>query len=271
MLYIYSLKKGGLLVRNIKIDTVIVDDNKEFCTVLSDCLSTQGDFAIEGICLNGIEAVKFVKETRPNLIVLDIVMPRLDGLGVLEKLIALNLKPKPIIVVLSAIGLDSITQRALSLGADYYFIKPFDMDEFITRVHQLIEKTGLESPGTRLGTAEDEKNMESQVTDILHELGIPANIKGHLYLRDAINLALSDISFLHSITTRLYPDLALKYKTIPSKIESSIRHAIEVGCSGGGSDTFKKLFARSSAADKYIPLNSEFIVSVTHAIKLKIL
>jgi two-component system, response regulator, stage 0 sporulation protein A len=256
-------------VGNIKINTVIVDDNKEFCAVLSDCLSNQGDFTIEGICLNGIEAIKFVNEIRPSLIVLDIVMPRLDGLGVLEKLISLNLKPKPIIVVLSAIGLDSITQRALSLGADYYFIKPFDMEEFIIRVHQLIGKNGLEASGTQSSTAASEINLESQITDIMHELGIPANIKGYLYLRDAISLVLNDTSFLQSITTRLYPDLALKYKTIPSKIERSIRHAIEVGCSRGRSDTFKEIFNRSFDTNKYIPLNSEFLASVTHAIRLK--
>lgn len=266
-------------MRNMKINTVIVDDNKEFCTVLSDCLRAQGDFVIQGICLNGIEAIKIIKERRPNLIILDIVMPRLDGLAALDKLIALNLNPKPIIVVLSAIGLDNITQRALSLGADYYFIKPFDMDEFIIRVHQLVEKNELicnpESTDSSADTAEteltDEKNIdrEYQITDIMHELGIPANLKGYLYLRDAIIMVLYDTSLLHSITKSLYPDLALKYRTNPSKIERSIRHAIEVGCSRGSTETLKELFKRSFDTNRYIPSNSEFITILADAIRLK--
>jgi two-component system, response regulator, stage 0 sporulation protein A len=266
-------------VSNMKISTVIVDDNKEFCTVISDCLSTQGDFAIEGICHNGVEAVKFVKKNTPNLIILDIVMPLLDGLGVLEKLIALNLNPKPIIIVLSAIGLDDITQSAISLGADYYFIKPFDMDEFIIRVRQLVQKNELTYKAESLGSSEStieaklntEKNtnLESQITDIMHEVGIPANIKGYVYLRDAINMVLNDASLLSSITKRLYPDLASKYKTIPSKIERSIRHAIEVGCSRGRSETLNELFNRSFDTNKYIPSSSEFITSVADVIVLK--
>lgn len=264
-------------MNNIKISTVIVDDNKEFCTVISDCLSTQGDFAIEGICHNGLEAVKFVKKNTPNLIILDIVMPRLDGLGVLERLISLNINPKPIIIVLSAIGLDDITQRAISLGADYYFIKPFDMDEFIIRVRQLAQKNELTYKVESLGSLEStieaklgkNRNLESQITDIMHELGIPANIKGYIYLRDAINMVLNDASLLKSITKSLYPYLASKYQTIPSKIERYIRHAIEVGCSRGRSETLSQIFKRSFETNKYIPSSSEFITSVADAIALR--
>jgi two-component system, response regulator, stage 0 sporulation protein A len=275
----YFIFEGGLQMSNIKLSTVIVDDNKEFCTVISDCLEAQKDFAIDGICHNGIEAVKFVKENTPNLIILDIVMPRLDGLGVLEKFIALNLNPKPIIIVLSAIGLDDITQRAISLGADYYFIKPFDMDEFIIRVRQLAQKNELTYKTETAGSSENIKevkpkgekniNLETQITDIMHEVGIPANIKGYVYLRDAINMVLNDASLLNSITRKLYPGLASKYKTIPSKIERSIRHAIEVGCSRGRSETLNELFKRSFDTNKHIPSSSEFITAIAEAIVVK--
>jgi len=124
-------------VEESKINMVIVDDNKEFCNILNDCFSMQNDFVVTGIAENGLEALKLIKEKKPNLVILDMIMPILDGLGVLESLNTMDLNPIPCIIVLSAVGLDEITQRAISLGADYYIKKPFNIDAFIKRIRQI--------------------------------------------------------------------------------------------------------------------------------------
>ena len=124
-----------------KIKIVIADDNREFCNILNDYLLMQEDIVVTGIAENGIEALKLIKEKKPDLVILDIIMPFLDGLGVLEKLNTMDLDPLPRVIVLSAIGQEKTTQRAISLGADYYVIKPFDMEIFIRRIRQTLNNT----------------------------------------------------------------------------------------------------------------------------------
>ena len=124
-----------------KIIIIIVEDNKEFCIILNEYLSMQNDILVTGIAENGVEALKLIKEKKPNLVVLDIIMPVLDGLGVLETLNTMDLYTLPHVMVLSAVGQDTITQRALSLGADYYIVKPFNMDVFVKRIRQIVDTT----------------------------------------------------------------------------------------------------------------------------------
>lgn len=264
-------------MNNTKISTVIVDDNPEFCYVLNDFLSAQEDFFVTGIYNDGVEGLKKIVENPPRLVILDMIMPRLDGLGVLEKLSSYNLNPKPVVVVLSAVGVEKLTQRALLLGANYYFIKPFDMIEFVNRIRQLFVENEYaaeisESSNTSIVRDSDvgnSINLESQITAVMHEAGIPANIKGYQYLREAIMMVIEDSTLLSSVTKILYPEIAKKYDTIPSRIERSIRHAIEVGWSRGRNDVLEKLSGHSSAITKNKPSNSEFIASVSSALRLK--
>jgi len=125
-------------MKESKLNVIIADDNKEFCNILNEYLSNQKDIVVTGIANNGIEALKLIEEKKPDLVVLDIIMPILDGLGVLERLNTMDLYPKPCIIVLSAVGQNRITQRAISLGAAYYVVKPFDMDVLVKRIRQIL-------------------------------------------------------------------------------------------------------------------------------------
>jgi two-component system, response regulator, stage 0 sporulation protein A len=265
-------------VESIKIKTIIADDNVEFCNILSDYLSSQGDFIVTGKCHNGINALEMIKENPPHLVILDMIMPQLDGLGVLERLNSLNLNPKPLVVILSAVGADKITQRALTLGAAYYIIKPFDMEDFINRILQLFSDNQIVAAKAQKTTSidnpaeskfENTLDLESQITSIIHQVGIPANLKGYSYIREAIRLVIEDTSYLGSVTKLLYPEIALKYKTIPSRVERSIRHAIEVGWSRGPNNVLSDLFKHTQHTAKDKPTNSEFIASVADIIRLK--
>jgi two-component system, response regulator, stage 0 sporulation protein A len=266
-------------MEDTKISVIIADDNKEFCNILNDYLLNQRDIVVTGIAKDGIEALKLIQERKPDLVVLDIIMPHLDGLGVLERLNTMNIDPMPRIIVLSAVGQDKITQRAITLGADYYVVKPFDMDVFTKRIRQMFNNTisGDEVKRTVsiMDTAEVRVNraepidLETEITSIIHEIGVPAHIKGYMYLREAISMVVNDIELLSAVTKELYPSIAKKYNTTASRVERAIRHAIEVAWSRGQVDTINKLFGYTIHNDKGKPTNSEFIAMVADKLRLK--
>jgi two-component system response regulator (stage 0 sporulation protein A) len=262
-----------------KINAIIVDDNKEFCNILNDYLSNQKDIIVKGIGNDGMDALKLIKEHNPDLVILDIIMPRLDGLGVLEKLNEMNLKPAPKVIVLSAVGNDKITQRAISLGAEYYVVKPFDMDIFSKRVRQMFSfSTSMDGRSDVIKTVSDTENiaagnnqvdLEQQITDMIHKIGIPAHIKGYKFIREAIDLVIKDMEILSAVTKELYPAIAQKYNTTPSRVERAMRHAIEVAWSRGQMDTINQVFGYTIRNDKDKPTNSEFIALIADKLRLK--
>lgn len=262
-----------------KISVIIADDNKEFCNILNDYLLNQRDIIVTGIAKDGIEALKLIQEKKPDLVVLDIIMPHLDGLGVLEKLNNMQLEHFPRIIVLSAVGQDRITQRAITLGADYYVVKPFDMDVFTKRIREMFNNTIVndeeKKPVTIIENDEIQYNrnepvdLESEITNIIHEIGVPAHIKGYMYLREAINMVVNDIELLSAVTKELYPSIAKKYNTTASRVERAIRHAIEVAWARGQVETINKLFGYTIHNDKGKPTNSEFIAMVADKLRLK--
>jgi len=267
-------------MQNSKISVLIADDNKEFCNILNDYLLNQRDIIVTGIAKDGIEALKLIQEKKPDLVVLDIIMPHLDGLGVLERLGAMDLDPMPRIIVLSAVGQDKITQRAITLGADYYVVKPFDMDVFTKRIRQMFNNTIssedvkkkmpiAESQEVRLETKKEPIDLETEITNIIHEIGVPAHIKGYMYLREAITMVVNDMELLSAVTKELYPSIAKKYNTTASRVERAIRHAIEVAWGRGQVDTINKLFGYTIHNDKGKPTNSEFIAMVADKLRLK--
>ncbi|WP_055667700.1 sporulation transcription factor Spo0A [Desnuesiella massiliensis] len=262
-----------------KITVLIADDNKEFCNILNDYLLNQRDIVVTGIAKDGVEALKLIEERKPDLVVLDIIMPHLDGLGVLERLNTMNLNPMPRIIVLSAVGQDKITQRAITLGADYYVVKPFDMDVFTKRIRQMFNNT-ISSDDTRktislIDTTEIKINkkepldLEAEITNIIHEIGVPAHIKGYMYLREAITMVVNDMELLSAVTKELYPSIAKKYNTTASRVERAIRHAIEVAWGRGQVEAINKLFGYTIHNDKGKPTNSEFIAMVADKLRLK--
>ena len=264
---------------NEKIKIVLADDNKDFCQLLKEYLSNEEDIEILGIAKDGIEALDLVQKTQPDLLVLDVIMPHLDGLGVIEKLNSMELPKQPKIIVLSAVGQDKITQTAINLGADYYIVKPFDFVIFINRIRELVtnkvvgaepkSRINQEVQMTRSDFVKNSGNIETEITNIIHEIGVPAHIKGYLYLREAIKMVIDNVELLGAVTKELYPSIAKKYNTTPSRVERAIRHAIEVAWSRGKVDTINQLFGYTVHNTKGKPTNSEFIAMIADKLRLE--
>ena len=261
---------------NIRV--AIADDNKEFGDILCEYLNNQSGIQVVGIARDGIEAVELIKSTAPDIVILDIIMPQLDGLGVLEKVNESISGTKPLFIVLSAVGQDKITQRALALGAEYYVVKPFDMDVLVSRIKQLKENVKIYTsksdpiasfvkPQSTVGRVSG--SIEAEVTSIMHEVGVPAHIKGYQYLRDAIVMVVKDMEIINFVTKRLYPSIAKEYSTTPSRVERAIRHAIEVAWGRGQVDVIDSLFGYTVSHGKGKPTNSEFIAMIADKLRLQ--
>lgn len=261
-----------------EITVTIADDNMDFAQILNKFLSSQEGIKVLGMVHNGEDAVKMIEELEPDIALLDVIMPQLDGIGVLEKLDIINKPRKTKFMLLSAVGQDAITQRALTLGAQYYMIKPFDLEILVERIREiytgLIENVPspeniIKSPYISIMKKEEE-SVESLVTKIMHEVGVPAHIKGYQYIREAIILAIDDIEAVNSITKILYPTLAKKFKTTPSRVERAIRHAIEVAWTRGEMDINNQMFGNTISATKGKPTNSEFIAMIADKLRLEL-
>ncbi len=266
------------------IQVLLADDNREFTNMLADYISNQQDMEVVGIAFNGEEVLKTMENLPqlPDVLILDIIMPHLDGLGVLERLRDMNLTPAPKIIMLTAFGQENITQRAVQLGASYYILKPFDMEVLVNRVRQLVGtnatiggnsngsvnmSNSMNKPVTAMPAKG--RNLDASITAIIHEIGVPAHIKGYQYLREAITMVYNNIEILGSITKTLYPAIAEKFKTTPSRVERAIRHAIEVAWTRGNIDSISHLFGYTINISKSKPTNSEFIAMVADKLRIE--
>ncbi|WP_127533830.1 sporulation transcription factor Spo0A [Paenibacillus kobensis] len=265
-----------------KIEVLLADDNREFTNLLSEYISEQNDMVVTGVAYNGEEVVQLLEETRkvPDVLILDIIMPHLDGLGVLERLREMNLNPAPKIIMLTAFGQENITQKAVQLGASYYILKPFDMEILANRIRQLVGNNNVVMPSSYAGSSSISsksnvvpiakgKNLDANITSIIHEIGVPAHIKGYQYLREAITMVYNNIEILGAITKTLYPAIAEKFKTTPSRVERAIRHAIEVAWTRGNIDSISHLFGYTINISKSKPTNSEFIAMVADKLRIE--
>jgi len=247
-----------------RIRVLLADDNKEFCELFRDFLSGLDDMELVGIAHNGVEVLDLLDELRPDVLVLDIIMPHLDGIGVLERLVR-DEDGRPKVIMLTAFGQEAVTQRVVDLGADYYVLKPFSLDVLAERIRQLcLSPRPLVQPPARL------RNLEAEVTGIIHEVGIPAHIKGYFYLRDAIIMVVNNVDYLGAITKELYPAVAAKYDTTPSRVERAIRHAIEVAWNRGNIDAITRLFGYTVSHDRGKPTNSEFIAMIADKLRMEL-
>lgn len=263
---------------NERITVLIADDNKDFCDIIGQYLSKQDDIEVVGVAHDGVETLNQIKKFQPDVVVLDIIMPLMDGLGVLEKLHHENMKNFPKVIILSAVGQDKITQRAVALGADYYIVKPFDLEVFVKRIRELVSNefgsSDFSSSASHLSDINfmensRERNLEADITNVIHEIGVPAHIKGYQYLREAITMVINDMELLSGITKELYPGIAQKFNTTPSRVERAIRHAIEVAWSRGRVDTINKLFGYTIHDEKGKPTNGEFIAMVADKLRMQ--
>ncbi|WP_018751495.1 sporulation transcription factor Spo0A [Paenibacillus sanguinis] len=262
-----------------KIEVLLADDNREFTNLLAEYISEQDDMIVSGIAYNGEEVLEMIDNAAgkvPEVLILDIIMPHLDGLGVLERIRDLNLNPQPKIIMLTAFGQENITQRAVQLGASYYILKPFDMEVLANRIRQLVGVQSLTSGGASAAFVKSNvvplgkgKNLDANITSIIHEIGVPAHIKGYQYLREAITMVYNNIEILGAITKTLYPAIAEKFKTTPSRVERAIRHAIEVAWTRGNIDSISHLFGYTINISKSKPTNSEFIAMVADKLRIE--
>ncbi len=225
-----------------KITVLIADDNSEFANNLAGYVEQDEDMEVISMARDGNEAFDMICNIQPDICLLDVIMPHLDGIGVLEKIQNTNLKKPPLCIMLSAVGQDKITQRAIDLGAEYYVVKPFDIKLLLKRIKDLktyhptqfknvtMMSREIKAPYIDIPEAnkKSEENLEALVTNVIHEVGVPAHIKGYQYLREAIMLVVNDIDVINQITKQLYPEIASKFSTTPSRVERAIRHAIEV-------------------------------------------
>lgn len=257
------------------INVLIADDNIDFCEILGEYLSKQQNIKVVGVANDGLEALELIKTNSPDLVVLDIIMPQLDGLGVLENLNESNCSKLPKIIVMSAVGQDKITQRAINLGADYYVIKPFDFEVFTKRIREIADTIDIsfEVKNRKLRVQKysipNDRSIEAEITAIIHEIGVPAHIKGYLFLREAIIMVVDNIELLGAVTKELYPAIANKYNTTSSRVERAIRHAIEVAWGRGKLETINNLFGYTINNNKGKPTNSEFIALVADKLRLE--
>ena len=257
-----------------KVRVLVVDDNKRIVNLLREALAREEEIEVVGTAADGEEALKMIHLLKPDVVLLDLIMPKIDGLGVMERLRKHDSQERlPQIIVVSAVSQESVTENAFSLGAAYYILKPFDTRVVISRVKAVgvrgetdtrVINTVFENQVPRY-----ENSLEADVTNIIHEIGVPAHIKGYQYLRDAIMMSVNDSEMLSSITKRLYPTIAKNHKTTSSRVERAIRHAIEVAWSRGKMDTIEELFGYTVSSRKGKPTNSEFIALITDKIRLE--
>lgn len=259
-----------------KLSVAIADDNERMVRLLGEIVKSDGELQVVGTAKDGEEAYEIIKKKEPDVVLLDIVMPKLDGLGVLNKVNNdKGIKKLPAFIMISAIGQEKITEDAFELGAEYFIMKPFDNDMVINRIKRVRDRNEMKKEQARKVNAYEksreqmELNLESEVTNIIHEIGVPAHIKGYQYLREAIIMSVNDIEMLNSITKILYPTIAKKYQTTPSRVERAIRHAIEVAWSRGKMDTIDALFGYTINNGKGKPTNSEFIALIADKIRLE--
>jgi len=248
------------------IKIIVADDNRDLCQILQNYLQNQKDLSIVGVAYNGFEAWELIQTKEPDLIILDIVMPNLDGLGVLERINTRTTMKRPKIIMQTAFGQESLTNEAMMLGVDYFILKPFDLDILSKRIRSLTQDLSTESPTQVTSSAypivttvRSGHNLVFEVTTLMHQIGIPAHVKGYQYIREAILMVVEDVSLLGAVTKELYPGIAKKSNTASSRVERGIRHAIELAWERGQTDTLKRIFGYSMNIERQKPTNSEFI------------
>lgn len=257
-----------------KIKVLIADDNLRSAGLLEEAIKKDKDIEVIGKAEDGMDALEQIRTKEPDVVLLDLIMPKLDGLGVMEHVKKdVTLKKVPAFIVITGIGQEVVTESAFELGASYYMLKPFDYQLVISRIKQLRgvsnHRRSEGAGAAKGGNSFLERNLESDVTNVIHEIGVPAHIKGYHYLRDAIMMSVNDTEMLNSITKQLYPTIAKRHKTTPSRVERAIRHAIEVAWSRGKMDTIDALFGYTVHNGKGKPTNSEFVALIADKIRLE--
>lgn len=234
---------------------LLADSSEEFRLLLRHTLEDTGEFQIVGDTGDGEAAWELIQQTQPDIVVMDVILPGLDGVSLLQRM------PKNVkTIVLSAFCSQNMVQEVMRLGAWYFIPKPAHMDSLLERIR---EAAVPENGALALPT------LEADVTAIIHEVGVPAHIKGYQYVREAIVLTIKDVSMIHAVTKVLYPTVARRHNTTPSCVERAIRHAIEVAWNRGDLDALQRLFGYTVSNTRGKPTNSEFIAMIADQLSIR--
>lgn len=257
-----------------EIAVAIADDNERILDLLGEMIDADKSLNLVGKAKNGEDAYSIIKEKQPDVMLLDLIMPKMDGLSVMDLVNHdKEIKKRPSFIIVTAVGQERITEDAFRKGANYYILKPFNNEMLLNRIKSAGQAPHMEarfiSDGEQEIAPRQGMNLENRVTDMIHEIGIPAHIKGYHYLRDAIIMSIEDMDVLNAITKVLYPTVAKKHQTTSSRVERAIRHAIEVAWSRGKLDTLDELFGYTVSNGKGKPTNSEFIALIADTIRLE--
>lgn len=258
-------------MENAKIKIVCADDNIAVRRIFREIINQENDMELIGEAVNGIDLLTVIKDKKPKVVILDIIMPKLDGIEVIKKIRAdESIKQKPIFIAVSAIGNDRITKEAFEAGVEYYILKPVDKDILIERIHWALDQDRAKKRNEELKRVNTYTDMEIKIMDILLKLGMPVHIVGQRFMRDALMMTMNDRECVSSITKLLYPDIARKNKTTPARVERSMRHAIEVVWTKGDCEWLEEIFGRPAGNISTRPTNSEFIARLAEYISIKL-
>lgn len=247
-----------------KINVMIADDNRGFCEQIQTYFADDDEINICAVAFNGEQALEKLAEFKPEVLLLDVVMPRIDGIGVLEEMCAKQIGERTKVIMLSGFGQEDMMRRAMELNARYYMMKPLDFTVLKNRIVNICSKQQVQVPGF----AQAVRNMDIEVTRVIQQMGVPAHVKGYQYLRDAIILVVEEMNLLGAVTKELYPLIAEKYDTTASRVERAIRHAIELAWDRGNVDMMNRFFGYTVNMDRGKPTNSEFIAMVADRLRI---
>ena len=251
-----------------KIRIFLTDDNDEIRAALHKYLEAQEDMIISGEAANGVEALQRLPECPSDVIILDLIMPQMDGFALMEEVRRQQLANPPQIIVVSALGRDDFIMRAVQLGARFYMVKPFDMASLAARIRESCGQ-GVVPLGTALNASARSLSIDEKLASLFLTIGIPAHIKGYQFLRTAVKMVVDNPDMINRITKELYPSIGKCYNTSASKVERAIRHAIEVAWSRGRIDTLNKAFGCRVATKEDKPTNGEFIAMLADKLSLE--
>lgn len=243
---------------------LIVDDTKHFAVLLEEMINEQYDFEVVGKAYDGFQGLEEMMTLRPDIIILDIIMPNLDGLGVIEEITKRYQKGelivKPKIIVLSAVGLDNIAKNALTLGADYCILKPFDFNAFMGRMRQISQDDKSDGEGDLHAT-------EYRLTTLLENIGVPKHIKGFRYIFDAVMMVYQNQECINKMTSVIYPNIAEQYKTNAGNVERAMRNAVDLTL-GKADENILNIFKSAEYSKSGRVSNTEFISILAERLKM---
>lgn len=276
---------------NKEIKILIADDNVKLTLEVKRKIEEHSNMTVCDIAHNGLDVLNKVEEYHPDVLLIDMVMPHLDGLSVVNKIMENKIQRKPLIIMMSSMYNTMMVQRACKAGVDFFIAKPFSIDhlmniiidlnnnsesqqeeEVLFNTNNYAEQLSIDLATSKTTNPYSNKiyDVETRISEIIKEIGVPAHIKGYVYIRDAIQRVIKNQDLLGGVTKELYPAVGEKYNTTASRVERAIRHAIEVAWTRGDSTTINKLFGYTVNGGKGKPTNSEFIAIIADKLRLEL-